>query len=257
MSAFENAVEVRDLVKVYSGGVVALNGLSFTVKHGEVYALIGPNGSGKTTTLRIVATLLKPTGGYVRVYGVDVVKEPLKARSLIGYLPEEAGAYRDLSGMDFVRFMLSLRFSGRRLEEAVGEAIEISGLGEDLKRPVRTYSKGMKRILALSVVLAMKPRLLVLDEPTAGLDVEKALQVRSLVKKYNREHGITVLMSSHNMLEVEYMADRVGMIYAGRLIGEGTPEELKRKLGASNLEEVFVKLKEATLGGASGPASAR
>lgn len=241
----EYAVEVRDLTKIYSGGTVAVNNLSFTVRHGEIYALIGPNGSGKTTTLRIIATLIKPTRGSVKVYGVDVVKEPLKARSLIGYLPEEAGAYRDLTGLDFIKFMMALRFSGRMLEEAVEEAVEMSGLGEDLKRPVRTYSKGMKRILALSTVLAFKPKLLILDEPTAGLDVEKALQVRNLIKNYNVKYGITVLMSSHNMLEVEYLADRVGMIYAGKLIGEGTPQELKNTTGSSNLEEVFVKLKEA------------
>lgn len=241
----EYAVEVRDLTKVYSGGVIAVNGLNLTIEHGLIYALIGPNGSGKTTTLRIVATLLKPTRGTVKVYGVDVVREPLKARSLIAYLPEEAGAYRDLTGLDFIKFMLSLRFTGRKLEEAIGEAIEISSLGEDLKRPVRTYSKGMKRILALSVVLAFRPKLLVLDEPTAGLDVERALQVRNLVKHYNRRYGITVLMSSHNMLEVEYLADRVGMIYAGKLLAEGTPEELKRKTNSANLEEVFVKLKQS------------
>ena len=240
------AVVVENLRKVYSGGVVALNGLSFSVEEGEIYALIGPNGSGKTTTLRIIATLIKPTSGRVEVFGHDVVREPLKVRSLINYLPEEAGAYRDLSGEDFIRFMLSMRFKGVELERAVGEAIEISGLGEDLKRPVRTYRKGMKRVLAVSVVLASRPRLLVLDEPTAGLDVERSLMIRDLIKRYNREHGITVLMSSHNMLEVEYLADRVGLIYGGRLIGEGTPRELKTKTQSSNLEEVFVKLKRST-----------
>lgn len=241
---YQYAVEVDGLVKTYGGGVVAVKGLSFRVKHGEVYALIGPNGSGKTTTLRIVATLLRPSSGTVKVYGVDVVKEPLKARAMIGYLPEEAGAYRDLTGLDFIKFMLALRFTGRRLEEAVSEAIEISGLSSELKRPVRTYSKGMKRILALSVVLAFRPRLLILDEPTAGLDVERALQVRNLVKDYNRKYGITVLMSSHNMLEVEYLADRVGMLYRGKLIGEGTPYELKQKTNSQNLEETFIRLKE-------------
>lgn len=238
------AVEVIDLYKIYGGKVVGLNGLSFKVYPGEIYALIGPNGSGKTTTLRIIATLIKPTRGTARVFGVDVVKEPLRARSLINYLPEEAGAYRDLSGLDFLRFMLSLRFKGSELERAVGEAIDISGLGGDLRRPVRTYSKGMKRILALSAVLASRPRLLILDEPTAGLDVEKSLQVRDLIRRYNREYNITVLMSSHNMLEVEYLAHRVGLIYRGKLIGEGTPQELKNKTSSANLEEAFVKLKE-------------
>jgi len=239
-----SAVIVENLVKIYSGGVVGVNGVSFQVSEGEIYALVGPNGSGKTTTLRIIATLIKPTRGRVLVYGVDVVKEPLKARMLINYLPEEAGVYRDLTGHDFIRFMLSIRFSGRRLEEAVAEAIEIAGLGEFLKKPVRTYSKGMKRLLALSVVLASKPKLLILDEPTTGLDVERSIQVRSLIKRYNREYGITVLLSSHNMLEVENLSNRVGMLYKGRIVAEGTPQELKSRFNASNLEEVFVKLKE-------------
>jgi ABC-2 type transport system ATP-binding protein len=238
-----SAVLVKDLYKVYSRSTIALNGLSLEVKPGEIYALIGPNGSGKTTTLRIVATLIKPTRGLVEVFGVNVVKDPLKVRSLINYLPEEAGAYRDLSGEDFIKFMLSMRYREPELEKAVEEAVSISGLGRELKRPVRTYSKGMKRTLALSVVLASKPKLLILDEPTAGLDVEKALFVRELIKKYNREFGVTVLLSSHNMLEVEYLAHRVGIIYRGKLIGEGTPREIKESLNAENLEEAFVKLK--------------
>ncbi|MEM2024999.1 MAG: ABC transporter ATP-binding protein [Desulfurococcaceae archaeon] len=241
------AVTISDLVKVYGRNVMALSGLSLTVDHGEIYALIGPNGSGKTTTLRIIATLIKPTRGTVEVYGIDVVKDPLRARSLMSYLPEEAGAYRDLSGADFIKFMLSIRFTGKILEEAIEEAIKISGLGRDLRRPVRTYSKGMKRILALSVTLASKPRLLLLDEPTAGLDVERALYVRDLIRKYNKDHNITVLLSSHNMLEVEYLAQRVGILYKGKLIGEGTSSDLKNKLGAINLEEVFIKLKEKVI----------
>ena len=237
------AVVVKDLVKIYGRGSIGVDGISFTVESGEIYALIGPNGSGKTTTLRIIATLIKPTRGLVLVYGVNVVDEPLHVRSMISYLPEEAGAYRDLTGFDFVKFMLSLRFSGRRLEEAVEEAITIADLGNYLKKPIRTYSKGMKRILAVATVLASKPKLLILDEPTTGLDVEKSIYVRNLIKKYNKEYKITVLLSSHNMLEVEYLSHRVGMLYKGKLIAEGTPEQLKKNMNSSNLEEVFVKLK--------------
>lgn len=241
------ALRVVNLTKIYREGVVGVKDLSFTVRDGEIYGLIGPNGSGKTTTLRIVATLIKPTRGEVYVYGVDVVKKPLEARRLINYLPEEAGAYRDLSGLDFIRFMLSLRFKGRALEEAVSEAIDISGLFEDIKRPIRTYSKGMKRILALSTVLVSKPKLLVLDEPTSGLDVERSIQVRGLIKEYNRKYGLTVLISSHNMLEIEDLCSRVGILYKGRLIAEGTVGELKEKTNSRNLEEVFIKVKGGEL----------
>jgi ABC-2 type transport system ATP-binding protein len=237
------AVEVRNLTKVYGGGVVGVSDLTFAIREGEIYGLIGPNGSGKTTTLRIIATLIKPTSGFAKVFGVDVVKEPLKVRQLVNYLPEEAGAYRDLTGYDFIRFMLSLRFSGRRLEEAVSEAIEIADLGSALKRPVRTYSKGMKRLLALSTVLASRPRLLILDEPTTGLDVERSIQVRQIIARYNREYGITVLLSSHNMLEVENLCHRVGILYRGKLVAEGSVEELKVRTGSRNLEEVFMRVR--------------
>jgi ABC-2 type transport system ATP-binding protein len=237
------AVEVRNLTKVYGGSVVGVSDLTFAIREGEIYGLIGPNGSGKTTTLRIIATLIKPTSGFAKVFDVDVVKEPLKVRQLVNYLPEEAGAYRDLTGYDFIRFMLSLRFSGRRLEEAVSEAIEIAGLGNALKRPVRTYSKGMKRLLALSTVLASRPRLLILDEPTTGLDVERSIQVRQIIARYNREYGITVLLSSHNMLEVENLCHRVGILYRGKLVAEGSVEELKARTGSRNLEEVFMRVR--------------
>jgi ABC-2 type transport system ATP-binding protein len=239
----EYAVLTKNLTKIYSSGSIGVKSLNLSVKSGEIYGLIGPNGSGKTTTLRIIATLLKPTNGEVYVYGVDVVKNPLEARKLMNYLPEEAGAYRDLTGLDFIKFMLSLRFTGRRLEEAIGEAIEIADLGDDLKKPIRGYSKGMKRILALSTVLASRPKLLVLDEPTSGLDVERSIYVRNMIRRYNREYGITVLLSSHNMLEVEYLCNRVGILYRGSLLIEGAIEELKNRVGGVNLEEVFLKVK--------------
>ncbi len=231
---------VKDLVKVYPGNIVGINGISFNVDDGEIYGLIGPNGSGKTTTLRILATIIKPTSGYALIAGYDVVKDAHKVRSLISYLPEEAGAYRDMKGIDYIKFILSLRFKGRELDRAVEEAIKISGLGKDIYRNVKTYSKGMKRLLALATTLAQKPKLAILDEPTAGLDVERSLTIRNIILKYNRDYGITVLLSSHNMLEVEYLCDRVGIIYKGKIITEGYIDELKTKLNAKNLEEVFV-----------------
>ncbi|MCD6301808.1 MAG: ABC transporter ATP-binding protein [Staphylothermus sp.] len=236
------AVYVENLVKIYGKGNVGIDGLSFTINPGEVYGLIGPNGSGKTTTLRILATLIKPTSGKAFIFGVDVTKDPLRIRKMINYLPEEAGAYRDLTGMDFIKFMLALRFRGEELNKAIDEAVQISDLGPKVFKPIRGYSKGMKRILALSVVLASKPKLLILDEPTTGLDVEKSLYVRNLIRKYNQEYGVTVLLSSHNMLEVEYLCQRVGMIYKGRIIAEGSIEDLKTKTNSRNLEEVFIKI---------------
>jgi ABC-2 type transport system ATP-binding protein len=234
------AVDVRNLVKVYPGGVRALKGLSFSVSEGEIYGLIGPNGAGKTTTLRIIATLLRPTEGDVRVFGRSVLKEPSKVRELIAYLPEDAGAYKRLTGREFLELMAGVRFRDPRdREEYVNEAMKIADLGEAIDRRTEGYSKGMKRRLLLAATLATRPRLAVLDEPTSGLDVLQSLKVREIIKEYNRRYNVTVLLSSHNMLEVEFLSDRVGIIYEGRLLAEGSPQELKERTGSSNLEEVF------------------
>ncbi|MEM2308610.1 MAG: ABC transporter ATP-binding protein [Sulfolobales archaeon] len=241
------AVDVVNLTKIYPGGVKGVDDLTFRVSSGEIYGLLGPNGSGKTTTLRIIATLLKPTKGSVKVFGYDSILNAVEVRKLLSYLPEEAGAYRDLTGLDFIKFMLGMRLKDRELEEAVEEAISIADLGSDIKRPIRGYSKGMKRLLALSTVLASGSKLVILDEPTAGLDVERSIRIRSLVDEFSRKRGVTVILSSHNMLEVEHLCDRVGILYRGRLAAEGSPSDLKARYSARNLEEVFVK----TVGGLS------
>ena len=223
--------------------VVAIRGVSFKVYEGEIFGLIGPNGAGKTTTLRIIATLLKPTRGKVMVDGYDVVKDADKVRELISYLPEEAGAYRNLTGLEYLEFMAGFYARSRReREEMVEEAIRISGLGGRIHDKIATYSKGMKRRLLLARTLMVKPKLAILDEPTSGLDVVHAIHVRNIIKDYARKHGITILLSSHNMLEVEYLCDRVGILHKGKLYVEDHPRELLRKYNASNLEEVFSKL---------------
>ena len=231
------AVEIIDLVKFY-GKVKALDNLSFNVREGEIFGLVGPNGAGKTTTLRIIATLLKPSSGIVRVFGHDVVKEAEEVRKLISYLPEEAGAYRFLTGREYLEFMAKIY---RMPSSVVEEGIKISGLGDAIDRQVRTYSKGMKRRLLVARTLMTKPKLAILDEPTSGLDVAHALYVRNTIRKYAKEYGVTVILSSHNMLEVEYLCDRVALINKGRIVEVGTTRELLEKYGVKNLEEVFIK----------------
>ncbi len=233
------AVEAKDLVKVF-GTVRALDGLSFTIEEGEIFGLIGLNGAGKTTALRITSTLLLPTSGTVNVFGHDVVEEAAKVRNLISYLPEEAGAYKNLSGNEYLKFMASFRANDKdAVRELVNAASEISGLGERLKDKVKGYSKGMKRRLLVARALMTKPKLAVLDEPTSGLDVLHSVHVRGIIKRYVEEHGVTVLLSSHNMLEVEYLCDRVALVNKGRVVAKGSPEELKTKYKAVNLEDVF------------------
>ena len=236
------AVEVLDVVKVF-GDVRALDSLSFSVKQGEIFGLIGPNGAGKTTALRVVSTLLLPTSGTVKIFGLDVVQEAAKVRKIISYLPEEAGAYRNLSGWEYLEFMARFNTKNRNeTREMANEAAEITGLGERLKDKTKVYSKGMKRRLLVARALMNKPKLAILDEPTSGLDVLHAYHVREIIKRYVEEHGVTVLLSSHNMLEVEHLCDRVALLNKGKIVAEGKPQELKEKFGSTNLEEVFAKV---------------
>ena len=240
--AMEFAVEAKDVVKDF-GEIRALDGLSFRVRQGEIYGLIGPNGAGKTTGLRIVSTLLLPTSGAVKVFGYDVVDEALAVRRLISYLPEEAGAYKNLSGYECLEFMTKFATDDKEaVRETVEVAARISGLEERLKDRVKTYSKGMKRRLLVARALMTKPKLAVLDEPTSGLDVLHSVHVRGIIKQYAESQGVTVLLSSHNMLEVEHLCGRVALINQGKIVAEGSPAELKKDANVSNLEEVFAKV---------------
>jgi len=236
------AVEAKGLTKLY-GEIRALDGLSFQVEEGEIYGLIGPNGAGKTTALRIVSTLILPTSGTVSVLGRDVVTQASEVRRLISYLPEEAGAYKNLSGREYLEFMAKFNSANKSdLEGMVADAALISGLGERLRDRTKTYSKGMKRRLLVARALMTKPKLAVLDEPTGGLDVLHSYHVRGIIKQYVEKQGVTVLLSSHNMLEVEHLCNRVALINKGRIVAEGTPAELKDKYKAANLEEVFAEV---------------
>jgi len=234
----ENVLKVAGLKKFY-GGLEALKGIDFEVGRGEIFALIGPNGAGKTTALRIVATLLSPSDGKVTFLGFDVKKQPEKFREKISYLPEEAGAYKNLKGTDYLKFMAKFYAnSEKELKEYIEQARDIADLGTRLGEKAGTYSKGMTRKLLLARALMTKPHLAILDEPTSGLDVINALEVREIVKRFAKE-GISVLLSSHNMLEIEFLSDRVGLIDKGRMLDTGTSEGLKEKYKARNLEEVF------------------
>ncbi len=237
----ENAIVVKNLVKVF-GDIQALSDCSFSVREGEVFGLIGPNGAGKTTALRIVATLLKPTSGTVKVFGEDVTHNPEKIRFMFSYLPEDAGAYQNLSGYEYLRFMAGFYTDSREaLEDMVKEGLRVSGLGERLRDRVKSYSKGMLRRLLLARALMMAPRVAILDEPTSGLDVVHAYHVRQMIKDYVEKLGVTVLLSSHNMLEVEFLCDKVALINEGMVITQGRPGDLRMRYSAENLEHVFME----------------
>ncbi len=236
----EQALFVENLRKSY-GKFEALHGITFDVASGEIFALIGPNGAGKTTTLRIVATILQPTSGTASVYGLNVQKDAARIREIISYLPEEAGAYKNLTGRQYLTFMAELFAPDMQVQrEYVERASQITGLGDRLNDKIGTYSKGMARKLLLSRAVMTKPRLAIIDEPTSGLDVVAAIDIRDSIRRAASE-GMAVLLSSHNMLEIEYLSDRVAVIDNGTIHDIGTPQGLKEKYGKSNLEEVFVE----------------
>jgi len=237
-----SAVKVEALEKDY-GKVKALKGISFEIKEGEIFGLIGPNGAGKSTTLKILATLLTPTGGRAEVFGYDVVKDGDEVRKLISYLPEEAGAYKNLKGIEYLQFMAKLYAkTGKSYEEMLEVGVKLSGLESRLNDKVSTYSKGMTRKLLLARALMVEPKLAILDEPASGLDIINAYSIRQTIKQFAKEKGITFLVSSHNMLEVEFLCDRVALINEGVIVETGTPKELKEKYEAENLEEVFMSI---------------
>lgn len=237
----EPILTVRGLTKNY-GRCEALKGISFEVNPNEIFALIGPNGAGKTTTLRIVTTILSPSAGSVSVCGWEIRKEGERIRDQISYLPEEAGAYKNMTGAAYLRFMAELFSSVRdKQREYIETATEICGLGARLKQKIGTYSKGMTRKLLLARAVMTRPKLAVLDEPTSGLDVINAVEIRRVIRDLAKG-GMSVLLSSHNMLEVEFLSDRVAIIDKGIIHKIGAPQELKKEYGANNLEEVFAEV---------------
>jgi len=233
------AVEARELVKDY-GNFRALKGVSFEVNEGEIFGLIGPNGAGKTTALRTIATLLQITSGSITVFDYELPKEAGEVRKIISYLPEEAGAYKNLTGRDYLNFVARFFGDGQKRQNMVRKGVDIANLGARINDKVDTYSKGMTRRLLVGRALMVDPRLAILDEPTSGLDVINAQEVRRIINSAV-EAGVAVLLSSHNMLEVELLCHRIALMNDGRIIASGTVEELKKEYDARNVEEAFVR----------------
>jgi len=236
----DSILTVRDLRKSY-GEHQAVRGITFEVGQGEIFALIGPNGAGKTTTLRMISTLLTIDGGEAVIDGVDIKKHPAKARECITYLPDEAGAYKNMKGINYLRFMAELcTATPADAKRAVDYAARVcESLGGALYQKIASYSKGMVRKLLIARAVMTKPKLCILDEPTSGLDILNALQIRKLIKGLAANDGVSFLLSGHNMLEIDFVSDRVAIIDKGVIYATGTPAELKQRYQAQNLEEVF------------------
>lgn len=239
-----NVLEVKGLSKKYpKKDVFAADNVTFNVEEGEIFALIGPNGAGKTTTIRTIATLIQPTSGDAFVAGHSIIKEPAKVRENITYLPDEAGAYKTMTGKKYLYFMAGL-FSRNKetIEKYVQRGMAICGLGDRLNDKIGGYSRGMIRKLLLARAVMTEPKLAIMDEATSGLDVINALEIRKMIKQLAKEQNMSFLLSSHNMLEIEYLSDRVGIITGGKLMAVGKIDELRERYNAENLEEVFERV---------------
>ncbi|WP_018465805.1 ABC transporter ATP-binding protein [Calidithermus timidus] len=226
-------IETHELSKRY-GRVVAVEGLNLEVGEGEVFGLLGPNGSGKTTTILMLLGLTEPTGGTARVLGHDPVREPLSVKRQVGYLPDSVGFYGEMSAWENLRYTTRLLgLSRAEAEKRIGEVLERMGLADVARRPVATFSRGMRQRLGLAEVLLKRPKVAILDEPTLGLDPEAALEFLAMIRGLKAE-GITVLLSSHLLHQVQAICDRVGLFHRGRMVLVGTVRELaERVLGGA------------------------
>lgn len=227
-------LELDQLEKSY-GTVSALSGLSLSVPSGCLYGLLGPNGAGKTTALRILATLLAPDQGRVVVAGVDALQEPRTVRQLMGYVAQEVAIDKILTGRELLALQGDLYHLPRQdRNNRIDQLVDRMSMGDWIDRRCGTYSGGMRRRLDLASGLLHQPQLLVLDEPTVGLDIESRAVIWEVLRDL-RDQGTTILLSSHYLEEVEALADRMAIIDAGRVIAEGAPEALKRELGGDRV----------------------
>jgi ABC-2 type transport system ATP-binding protein len=223
-------IQVQNLQKSF-GSTRAVDGISFEVTAGTIYGLLGPNGAGKTTTISCVTGLLKADGGRIVVDGVEFAADPIRAKRALGVVPQETAIYATLSAYENVAYFASLHgLSGGELRRKVNEALERVGLASDSKQQSRTFSGGMKRRLNLAIGLVHGPKILLLDEPTVGIDPQARINILDVVRALQRE-GTAVLYTTHYLEEAENLCDRVGIMDRGRILAEGTVPELRRLVG--------------------------
>jgi ABC-2 type transport system ATP-binding protein len=234
-----NSIEVEGLVREFKKGPRAVDGIDLRVEPGEIYGFLGPNGAGKSTTVLMLTTLLPPTAGTARVGGFDVVKEGPKVRSVIGAALQEAALDPMLTGRDHLRLQSTLQGiprAERKLRSQ--ELLERVGLTEAADRKVGGYSGGMKRRLDLALALVHRPRLLFLDEPTTGLDIQSRTALWEEVARLAHDEGVTVFLTTQYLEEADVLADRVGIIDHGHIVAEGTPQALKADIGLPSVHAI-------------------
>jgi ABC-2 type transport system ATP-binding protein len=234
-------IQVNSLTKYY-GNRPAAKDISFEVGAGEVFGLLGTNGAGKSTTIKMMCGLLKPTRGSVRIGGVDLKKTPLKAKSMMGYLPENPLIYDRLTGAETLELIGKLRkLSNKLIQQRIKYYASSLGLGEQIHHEVGTYSKGMRQKLAIAMTLIHDPEIVLLDEPASGLDPRYTKQLKDWIKNL-AANGRTVLLSTHIIEMAESLCTKVGIIDQGKLLSIGTVNEIQMSAGANNLEDAFIRL---------------
>lgn len=232
-------IEVKNITKKY-GSFTALDNVSFEIKEGEIIGLLGPNGAGKSTTMNIITGYIEPTSGEIFINGIDMLKKPKKAKREIGYMPEGVPLYYDLTPKEFVTYMAGIKKVDKKvLKEKVEKILLETGLEDVKNKLIKNLSRGYKQRVSMAGALVGEPKILILDEPTVGLDPKQITEIRSLIKKLGKDH--TVILSSHILSEVSQICDKVIIINKGKLIAIDTPDNLEDKVANDNSVYVTVE----------------
>lgn len=232
-----STIEISNLTRKY-GNFTAVDNLTLSIDKGEIFGLLGPNGAGKSTTILMLMGLTEPTSGTVQVCGLNPVSQPIEVKKRVGYLPEDVGFYDDLTGPENLIYTARLNgISEREAEERARRLLQRVGLGEEIEKKAGKYSRGMRQRLGLADVLIKNPEVIILDEPTLGIDPSGIRDFLGLIVSLSREEGITVLFSSHHLHQVQQVCDRVGIFVKGRLLAQGDIASLARQLFADSEDE--------------------
>ncbi len=236
-------IELRDLSKHY-GKFVALDSLNLKIEPGETFAMLGPNGAGKSTTIKCLVGLLRPSRGQALINGIDIWKEPVKAKQQFGYVPDRPYLYGKLSGLELLRFAGGIyRLNHTKTESRIEELLTAFRLDRFASSLIETYSHGMRQKLCIAMSLLHEPSVLILDEPMVGLDPHSSKLVRDLLRDYSKG-GKSVLYATHQLHLAEQIADRIALVHSGKLLALGSPKDLVSAEGSSDLEEFFLRLTE-------------
>jgi ABC-2 type transport system ATP-binding protein len=235
-------IRFENLTKIYRG-IRAVDGLNLEIPQGTIFGFIGPNGAGKTTTIKMMAGVLRPTRGRIYINGLDIAKEPSKAKRIIGFIPDQPFLYEKLSGIEFLRFKAGLYgMKGNRLGEKILDLLNLFELSDWADELIESYSHGMKQRLIIASAMIHEPRVIIVDEPMVGLDPKGAKLVKEIFKEWAKE-GATVFMSTHTLALAQEVCQQIAIVDQGRIVASGTSEELEKQAGIEgDLERIFLKI---------------